>query len=111
MQIESLTDTKYLAAMLTDPARLGLILAAVAVLSAWLIVVILLRQGAARAGELAHLRLLAEQALAGTRAEAETTRVELRAAGTATIERLAGLGGIFNTGIEQVRTTLSREQG
>ena len=75
----------------------------------------LLRQGAAqsaeRAQELAHLRLLAEQALAGTRSEADTTRADLRSTNTATIERLVGLGGTLTTGIEQVRTTLSREQG
>ena len=111
MQIESLTDPKYLIATLADPARLGLILAGIATLAILLLLILVLRQGAARARELAQLRLLAEQTLAGIRAEAETTRIELRGAGTTTIERLAGLGGIFNTGIEQVRTTLSREQG
>ena len=111
MQIESLPDLGSITAILNDPVRLGLVLSAVAALAAVLALVFVLRQGAARARELSHLRLLAEQALAGTRAEAETTRAELRGAGTATIERLVGLGGTFNTGIEQVRTTLSREQG
>ncbi len=111
MQIDHLADPKILAAILTDPVLLGPILAGVAALAALLALILVLRQGRARERELAHLRLLAEQALAGTRAEAETTRAELRAAGTATVERLAGLGGMLNTGIEQVRTTLSREQG
>ena len=110
MQIESLPDLGFITAILNDPVRLGLVLSAVAALAAVLALVFVLRQGAARARELSHLRLLAEQALAGTRAEAETTRAELRGAGTATIERLVGLGGTFNTGIEQVRTPLSREK-
>ena len=60
---------------------------------------------------LAALRLLGEQALAGTRSEAETTRTALRAGDTTTAERFVGLGGAFATGIEQVRTILTREQG
>ncbi|HUN43617.1 MAG TPA: DNA recombination protein RmuC [Acetobacteraceae bacterium] len=60
---------------------------------------------------LAALRLLGEQSLAGTRTEAETTRAALRAADTATAERIAGLRGAYDTGLEQVRTVLSREQG
>ena len=51
------------------------------------------------------------RAVAGTRAEAETTRAALRATGTETAERLATLRGAMDTGVEQVRTTLSREQG
>lgn len=51
-----------------------------------------------------RLRLLAEQVLAGTRGEAEATRLMVA-------DRLAGLRGAFDTGIEQVRTVLSREQG
>ncbi len=58
-----------------------------------------------------HLRLLAEQGIAGTRAEAETTRAALRLTDVHTAERLATLGGTLNTGVEQVRTTLTREQG
>jgi len=64
-----------------------------------------------QARALATLRLLAEQSVAGTRAEAETTRAAVRAGDTGTAERLAGLRGAFDTGIEQVRTVLSREQG
>ena len=60
---------------------------------------------------LAALRLAGEQNLANTRAEAETTRAALRAADTATAERLAALRAEQQTGIEQVRTVLSREQG
>jgi DNA recombination protein RmuC len=58
-----------------------------------------------------HLRLLAEQGLAGTRAEAETTRAALRLTDVQTAERLATLGGAMTLGVEQVRTTLTREQG
>ena len=90
MQIDSLPDLGSITAFLNDPVRLGLVLSAVAALAAVFALVFVLRQGAARARELSHLRLLAEQALAGTRAEAETTRAELRSAGTATIERLVG---------------------
>jgi DNA recombination protein RmuC len=66
---------------------------------------------AQQARVLGALRLMAEQSLAGTRAEAETTRSVLRAADTTTAERLAGLRGAFDTGLEQIRTVLSREQG
>jgi DNA recombination protein RmuC len=72
--------------------------------------------------EMQHLRLLSEQALAGQRAEAETTRVALgaamqRLAGetgdrvAAMGERVVALRGELNTGLETVRTTLAREQG
>jgi len=64
-----------------------------------------------QAQSLAALRLLGEQSLAGTRAEAETTRAAMRAADTATAERIAGLRGAYEIGLEQVRTVLSREQG
>jgi DNA recombination protein RmuC len=61
------------------------------------------------------LRLLAEQALAGTRAEAETTRTALAATLAAeradTADRLATLRASYDTGIEQVRVVLSRGQG
>ena len=58
-----------------------------------------------------HLRLLAEQSLAGGRAEAETTRYALRAAESVLAQRLTELRGAFDTGTEQIRTVLSREQG
>jgi DNA recombination protein RmuC len=80
------------------------LLAAAAALAALVVVV---RQASA----LATLRLLAEQSLAGARAEAETTRAALRSADTATAERLAGLRAAYDTGLEQMRTVLSREQG
>ena len=64
-----------------------------------------------QAQSLAALRLLGEQSLAGTRAEAETIRAAMRAADTATAERIAGLRGAYEIGLEQVRTVLSREQG
>ena len=108
MQINQLTAS--LAAFLTAPLT-GPILAGLGVLLLLILLVVILRQGGSRLGELEHLRLLAEQALAGTRAEGETTRIEMRTAGTAMVERVAGLGGIVNIGIEQIRTTLSREQG
>src|ERR1035437_9996231 len=85
--------------------------AAIAALAAILALIVVLRQGAANARQMEHLRLLAEQNLAGARAEAEAVRAEVRAAGTNSLERLTILGGAFATGIEQVRTTLSREQG
>jgi DNA recombination protein RmuC len=80
------------------------VVAACAAISAMLIV---MRQARA----LAALRLLAEQSLAGTRAEAETTRVALRAADTGIAERIMALRGAFDTAMEQVRTVLSRDQG
>jgi DNA recombination protein RmuC len=108
MQIDQLTA--ILAVILTAPLTVP-ILASLMVLLTLVVLIVVLRQSRSRAHDLAHLRLLAEQALAGNRAEAETTRIEMRAAGTAMVERVAGLGGLMNTGIEQVRTTLSREQG
>jgi DNA recombination protein RmuC len=90
--------------MSIDPAVL---LSGLAALAALLALVVVARQGAL----VQRLRLLAEQGIAGTRAEAETTRVALRTTGTETAERLATLRGALDTGIEQVRTTLSREQG
>jgi DNA recombination protein RmuC len=57
------------------------------------------------------LRLLAEQSLAGTRAEAETTRAAVRATDTGTAERIIGLRGAYDMAMEQMRTVLSREQG
>ena len=82
--------------------------AATAALLALLAVLILVPRQAAL---VQRVRLLTEQAIAGTRAEAETTRAALRATGTETAERLAGLRGALETGTEQVRTTLAREQG
>jgi DNA recombination protein RmuC len=89
------------------PVDISTLLAAIAAVAAVIALLLLLRQGQ----ETQRLRLLAEQGLAGTRAEAETTRAALAGAGTQTAERLAGLRGAFDTGIEQMRTALSREQG
>ena len=83
------------------------VLSAIAALAALAALLLVTRQARA----LATLRLLGEQALAGTRAEAETTRIALRAGETTMAERVAGLRGALDTGIEQVRTVLSREQG
>jgi DNA recombination protein RmuC len=91
-----------------DPAVLLSGLAAAAALAALLALLILVPRQAAL---VQRLRLLAEQAVAGTRAEAETTRAALRTTVTETAERLATLRGALDTGVEQVRTTLSREQG
>ena len=60
---------------------------------------------------LGTLRLLSEQSLTGTRAEAETTRATLRAADTSSAERIIGLRGAYDMAMEQMRTVLSREQG
>ena len=57
------------------------------------------------------MRLLAEQSLAGARAEAETTRATVRAAEADNIRRLTELRGSSDIATEQVRTLLSREQG
>jgi DNA recombination protein RmuC len=57
------------------------------------------------------VRLLAEQSLAGARAEGETTRAAMRAADTGTAERIMGLRGAYDMAMEQMRTVLSREQG
>ena len=80
------------------------IIAAVAALAAMLVV---MQQSRA----LSALRLLAEQGLAGMRAEGETTRTTARAAETAQVERVVALRGAFDTTMEQLRTVLSRDQG
>ncbi|MBV9252095.1 MAG: DNA recombination protein RmuC [Acetobacteraceae bacterium] len=66
---------------------------------------------ARQARALVTLRLLAEQALQAARAEGETTRAALRASETTAAERAASLRGALETGLEQVRTVLTREQG
>jgi DNA recombination protein RmuC len=91
-----------------DPATLLSALAAAAALAALAVVLIVVPR---QAGLVQRLRLLAEQNLAGTRAEAETTRAAMQAGITDTASRLATLGGALGTGVEQVRTTLTREQG
>ena len=64
-----------------------------------------------QAALLHRLRLLSEQTLASARGEAEATRAALRAGATETAERIVALRGGLDTGLEQVRTVLSREQG
>ncbi|HEY1411512.1 MAG TPA: DNA recombination protein RmuC, partial [Rhodopila sp.] len=64
-----------------------------------------------QAHALQALRLLAEQTQAGLRAENETTRNAMRAGETSGAERLVGLKGALDVGIEQIRTALSRDQG
>lgn len=72
---------------------------------------ILLAVVLAQARALRTLRLLAEQGLAGTRAEAERTRLAMAATDRDIAGRLATLRAAYDTGIEQVRVVLSREQG
>ncbi len=80
-------------------------------IAAFLVSLVLLAVILRQTRALASLRLLAEQALAGTRAEAETTRAVMAAADRDNAERLATLRASYATGIEQVRVVLSREQG
>jgi DNA recombination protein RmuC len=56
------------------------------------------------------LRLLLEQALAGQRAEAEATRIAVRAAEAAGAERLAGLRGALDVSAERARAVLAEGQ-
>lgn len=85
----------------------SIILAAAALAAALAALILVGRQSHV----LAALRLIGEQNLSNARTEAETTRAALRAADTAIVERLAGLRAEQQTGIEQIRTVLSREQG
>ncbi|MGA9866980.1 MAG: DNA recombination protein RmuC [Acetobacteraceae bacterium] len=78
------------------PPDLAAPLAAVAALAAIVAMLVVLRAG----GAIQRLRILAEQALAGTRSEAETTRAAV-----------LSLRGTLESGTEQVRTVLAREQG
>jgi DNA recombination protein RmuC len=89
----------------------GFLLSAAAALAAIAALLVVLRQASHQESQSQALRLLAEQALAGTRAEAEATRTALRATAADTAERLALMRGAMDTGTEQVRTVLSREQG
>ena len=84
-----------------------LVLVIIAAAAAIAATVMVMRQARA----MAALRLLAEQSLAGTRAEAETTRAALRTSDTAVAERIVGLRGAYDTAMEQMRTVLSRDQG
>jgi DNA recombination protein RmuC len=81
--------------------------AAVALAASLLVVAIVLRQAAA----LHRLRLLLEQTQGAIRGEAETTRAAAQAASRDSTDRLATVRAAFDTGIEQMRTVLGREQG
>ncbi|HYZ24449.1 MAG TPA: DNA recombination protein RmuC [Rhodopila sp.] len=65
--------------------------------------------GQARTGSV--LRLLLEQAQAGVRAEAETTRQALRAADAAGADRAARLQAALDVSAEQLRSALSHDKG
>lgn len=84
-------------------------LAALAVLGGLLVVVLVVLRTQSVA--LTRLRLLTEQALAGTRGEAERTRAALEAIARDSTDRIASLRAAQETGIEQVRAVLGREQG
>lgn len=86
---------------------LVVVLAAASAVMALSAVVMVSRQS----GTLQHLRLLAEQVLAGARSEAETTRAAVQAAETENARRLIEMRGALDLGTEQIRTVLSREQG
>jgi DNA recombination protein RmuC len=88
-----------------------LVVAALAALFTFVAVVFVLRQAA----EVGALRLLVQETVAGGRDEGETTRTVLAAAiqraAAEGAERLAMTRGELATGIETIRTTLTREQG
>src|SRR5579875_107704 len=73
-----------------------------------LLLLLLLRSGAADAH---RLRLLAEQGLAGTRAEAETTRHHLAANERAVTARLDTVGTELRNALAGMNLALVREQG
>jgi len=85
----------------------SLLPAAIVVLAVVGLAVMVARQAHA----LAALRLLAEQALAGQRSEAETTRAAAQATARDGVERMTVLRGAFDKGIEEMRAVLAREQG
>lgn len=72
-----------------------------------IVLLLLLRFGR----DMQRLRILAEQGLAGARGESETTRLTMVGVATEAADRLASLRGTLETGLEQMRTVLSREQG
>ena len=81
--------------------------AAAALGTAMIAIIVSIRQAAA----VQSLRLLAEQNLAGTRAEAETTRAAFQAGMRDLVDRLGTVRAGSETGVEQIRTVLSRGQG
>ncbi len=77
-------------------------------LSVLLLLVLLVRGGD---GEAQRLRLLAEQGLAGTRAEGETTRHHIAAGERAVTARITGIGGELRDALAGLNLSLVREQG
>lgn len=71
------------------------------------VLLVLLRQSQ----DQSRLRLLVEQALAGQRSDGDSVRLATQSATADMAARLAALHGEMNTGIETLRTVLSREQG
>ncbi|MGE0222406.1 MAG: DNA recombination protein RmuC [Acetobacteraceae bacterium] len=82
---------------------------ALAAMAAVLVILTMVMAGQARRGH--SQRLLAEQLLAGMRSESETTRTVLEAVARDSADRLATVRAAFDTGIEQMRGLLTREQG
>ena len=92
--------------------------APVAVLAAVPLLLLLAAQNAARGWEMQRLRLLLEQVLAGQRGEAEMSRAVLERMRAETADRLArmgermvGLRGGLEGGLQSIRVVLSRGNG
>jgi DNA recombination protein RmuC len=83
---------------------LTLLLAALAAWAAIAAAVIAARQSRS----IATIRLLAEQALHASRAEADATRTAIHTAATQAAVSVAASRGAFDTGIEQIRTALEQ---
>lgn len=81
---------------------LTLLLAGLAAYAAIVAAVVAARQSRS----IAAVRVLAEQALHGSRVEAEATRAAIHAAATQAAVGVAASRGAFDTGIEQIRTAL-----
>lgn len=89
------------------PSDLAAPFAAAAAIAAFIALLVLLRAGR----EIQRVRILAEQGLAGVRGEAETTRMTMVGVGSEAVDRLSNLRGALDSGMEQVRTVLSRGHG
>ncbi len=81
---------------------LTLLLAALAAYAAIIAAFVAARQSRS----IAAVRVLAEQALLGSRAEAEATRAAINSAAIQAAVGVAASRGAFDTGIEQIRTAL-----
>ena len=84
---------------------------AVAALCLVLALLLILASQRRQSRDLQKFRLVIEQSLAGDRGEAENTRIAVRGAGMETMERIAALRGDQAMGVEQIRITLTRDQG